>query len=157
MTVAMGSRDVLADSKRLLDFGFREAARRDRARERAHTRAALTELGEPGTAVAALVFDLAGATDVVASEGDLDAVVGSGEGPYDVVYEPRAGIQLPLDAGERIGTLTIVGGGGTVAQVGAISSNPVPPSGNSWIVEALAGILRFGGWLAAGLPAGPAP
>jgi serine-type D-Ala-D-Ala carboxypeptidase (penicillin-binding protein 5/6) len=157
VTVAMASRDVLADSRRLLDFGFREAARRDRARERAHTRAALAELGEPGTAVAALVFDLAGATDVVASGGDLDAVVGSGEGPFDVVYEPRAGIELPLDAGERIGTLTIVNGGGTVAQVGAISSNPVPPSGNSWIVGALAGILRFAGWLAAGLPAGPAP
>jgi serine-type D-Ala-D-Ala carboxypeptidase (penicillin-binding protein 5/6) len=157
VTVAMASRDVLADSRRLLDFGFREAARRDRARERAHTRAALAELGEPGTAVAALVFDLAGATDVVASRGDLDVVVASGEGPFDVVYEPRASIELPLDAGERIGTLTIVDGVGTVAQVGAISSNPVPPSGNSWIVDALAGILRFAGWLAAGLPAGPAP
>jgi D-alanyl-D-alanine carboxypeptidase len=161
VTVAMASRDVLADSRRLLDFGFREAARRDRARERAHihthTRAALAELGEPGTAVAALVFDLAGATDVVASRGDLDVVVASGEGPFDVVYEPRVGIELPLDAGERIGTLTIVDGGGTVAQVGAISSNPVPPSGNSWIVDALAGILRFAGWLAAGLPAGPGP
>jgi serine-type D-Ala-D-Ala carboxypeptidase (penicillin-binding protein 5/6) len=161
VTVAMASGDVLADSRRLLDFGFREAARRERAlereRERAHTRAALAELGEPGTAIAALVFDLAGATDVVASGGDLDAVVDSGEGPFDVVYEPRADIELPLDAGERIGTLTIVDGGGTVAQVGAISSNPVPPSGNSWIVGALAGILRFAGWLAAGLPAGPGP
>jgi D-alanyl-D-alanine carboxypeptidase len=157
VTVAMASRDVLADSRRLLDFGFREAAQRDRESARAHTRAALAALGEPGTAVAALVFDLAGATDVVASGGDLDAVVGTGEGPFDVVYEPRADIELPLDAGERIGTLTIVDGGGTVAQVGAISSNPVPPSGNSWIVEALAGILRFAGWLAAGLPAGAAP
>jgi serine-type D-Ala-D-Ala carboxypeptidase (penicillin-binding protein 5/6) len=159
VTVAMASRDVLADSRRLLDFGFREAARWERVRERAHahTRSALAELGEPGTAVAALVFDLAGATDVVASKGDLDVVVASGEGPFDVVYEPQAGIELPLDAGERIGTLTIVDGGGTVAQVGAISSNPVPPSGNSWIVDALAGILRFAGWLAAGLPAGPAP
>ena len=159
VTVAMGSRDVLSDSTRLLDFGFREAARRDRARERAHTHAttALAELGEPGTAVAALVFDLAGATDVVVSAGALDAVVGNGEGPFDVVYQPRAGIQLPLDAGERIGTLTIVDGGGTVAQVGAISSNPVPPSGSSWVVDALAGILRFAGWLAAGLPAGPGP
>jgi serine-type D-Ala-D-Ala carboxypeptidase (penicillin-binding protein 5/6) len=161
VTVAMASSDVLADSRRLLDFGFREATRRDRVRarasERAHTRAALAELGEPGTAIAALVFDLAGATDVVVSGGDLDAVVGSSKGPFDVVYEPRAGIELPLDAGERIGTLTIVDGGGTVARVGAISSNPVPPSGNSWIVDALAGILRFAGWLAAGLPAGPAP
>ena len=157
VTVAMASRNVLADSRRMLDVGFREAARRDRVRARAHTRAALAELGEPGTAVAALVFDLAGATDVVASGGDLDAVVASGEGPFDLVYEPRAGIELPLDAGERIGTLTIVDGGGTVAEVGAISSNPVPPSGGSWIVDALAGILRVAGWLAAGLPAGPAP
>jgi D-alanyl-D-alanine carboxypeptidase len=155
VTVAMASRDVLADSGRLLDFGFQEAVRRDRARRRAYTRAALAALGEPGTAVAALVFDLAGATDVVASGAALDVVLGDGEGPFDVVYEPRAGIELPLDAGERIGTLTIVDEGGTVAQVGAISSNPVPTSGNSWIVDVLAGILRFAGWLAAGLPAGP--
>ena len=159
VTVTMASRDVYSDSRRLLDFGFREAARRDRAQARAHThahsRARLAALGQPGTTVAALVFDLAGATDVVASGGALDAVVSDGEGPFDVVYEPQAGIELPLDAGERIGTLTIVDGGGTVAQVGALSSNPVPPSGSSWVADVLAGILRFAGWLAAGLPSGP--
>jgi D-alanyl-D-alanine carboxypeptidase (penicillin-binding protein 5/6) len=157
VAVAMGSEDALADSRRMLDYGFAEAARRDRAMARRYTRAALAELGEPGTAVAALVFDLAGATDVVVSGSGLDGVVSDDGGPFDVVFEPRSGIELPLDAGEPIGTLTIVDGAGTVAEVDAIASNPVPPSGSSWIAEALAGILRFAGWLVAWLPAVPAP
>jgi D-alanyl-D-alanine carboxypeptidase len=157
VAVAMGSEDALADSRRMLDFGFAEAARRDRASARAYSRAALAELGEPGTAVAALIFDLAGATDVVVSGPALDGLVADGGGPFDVVFEPRSGIRLPLDAGESIGTLTIVGGAGTVAEVDAIASNPVPPPGSSWIAEALAGILRFAGWVAAWLPAGLAP
>jgi D-alanyl-D-alanine carboxypeptidase (penicillin-binding protein 5/6) len=157
VAVAMGSEDALADSRRMLDYGFAEAARRDRASARRYTRAALAELGEPGTAVAALIFDLAGATDVVVSGPALDGVMADEGGPFDVVFEPRSGIELPLDAGEPIGTLTIVDGAGTVAEVDAIASNPVPPSGSSWIAEALAGILRFAGWLVAWLPVGPAP
>jgi serine-type D-Ala-D-Ala carboxypeptidase (penicillin-binding protein 5/6) len=156
VTVAMGSVDVVADSRRMLDFGFREAARRDRAVARAYSGAALAELGEPGTAVAALIFDLAGAADVVSGQA-LDRLVADGGGPFDVVFEPRSGIELPLDAGEPIGTLTIVDGGGTVAEVAAIASNPVPNSGSSWIADALAGILRFAGWVAGWLAAGVAP
>jgi serine-type D-Ala-D-Ala carboxypeptidase (penicillin-binding protein 5/6) len=157
VAVAMGSADAAADSRRMLDFGFRELARRDREVARAYSRAALAELGEPGTAVAALIFDLAGAADVVVSGHALDGLVADGGGRFDVVFEPRSGIELPLDAGEAIGTLTIVDGGGTVAEVAAIASNPVPDSGTSWIADALAGILRFAGGLAGWLAAGPAP
>jgi hypothetical protein len=156
VTVAMGSVDVIADTRRMLDFGFREPARRDHAVARAYSGAALAELGEPGTAVAALIFDLAGAADVVSGRA-LDRLVADGGGPFDVVFEPRSGIELPLDAGEPIGTLTIVDGGGTVAEVAAIASNPVPNSGSSWIADALAGILRFAGWVAGWLAAGVAP
>jgi D-alanyl-D-alanine carboxypeptidase (penicillin-binding protein 5/6) len=157
VAVAMGSANAVADSKRMLDFGFRELARRDRAVARGYSRAALAELGEPGTAVAALIFDLAGATDVVVSGHALDGLVADSGGPFDVVFEPRTGIELPLDAGEPIGTLTVFDGGGTVAEVAAIASNPVALSGNSWIAQALAGILRFAGWLAGGPAVGTAP
>jgi D-alanyl-D-alanine carboxypeptidase len=156
VTVAMGSEDAVADTQRMLDFGFREAARRDRAVAREYSGAALASLGEPDTAVAALIFDLAGAADVVSGRA-LDRLVADGGGPFDVVFEPRRGIELPVDAGEPIGTLTIVDGTGTVAEVVAIASNPVPNSGSSWIADALAGILRLAGWVAGWLAVGPAP
>lgn len=131
VAVAMSSDDSFADAAALLDFGFATLAR-----------TLLVDAREP---VAVVVLDPAGAVPVVPAR-DV-------RGPTDprrleVVFEPGPSVELPLAAGDTIGTITLVSNGETVEVLDAVAQSylsepPEPPSGTALLarlLEAFAGI-----------------
>lgn len=124
VSVAMRSEDVLRDSRRLLDFGF-AALRRS------------VLLGR-GDRVGELVFDPSGTVTVVAGRtvrGITHPRV------VEIEFDPTEGFGPPLDAGDVVGRVTVLGGGETLASVEAVAAVGVESQG-SWQVSLMADLLR---------------
>lgn len=123
ISVAMGSYDALADSRRLLDYGFRRLAR--------------TVLVPAGRPVGTLVTAAGSATPVVARR----AVRGLAD-PERVAVEWSAtpGLTAPA-AGERVGTVVVSAGRHRVGNVGAVAADTVQAD-DAWAQDLFAGLLR---------------
>lgn len=154
LAVAMRSQDAAADARRLLDAGF--AFVRQRARDQAAE--AAREAAEPDVvllerqAVGALVFDPAGATEVVAAQ-EVTTLLPEGTITVDLRFTPSDELLLPLGAGEEVGTVEVIAGGEVVATVPALAQDAVMIEEQSWASRALGGILRTAALVVAGVGA----
>jgi len=97
-------------------------------------------------ALATLVYDPSGATEVVAGEPI--------RGPWPlediaISFEPAAGITPPLAAGDEVGRVTVRHDGRIVAEAPALARDPIPAAdGTTWGETLLTGLLRALGSLA---------
>lgn len=129
IAVAMGSEEAAADATRLLDHGWETLAN--------------MPLLDPGTPVAALVFDPSGATRVTAATGV--------RGPADpaslsVFFVADDDVTPPIDVGEEVGTVVVRStDGAIVGQVPALATSAVVPAADSWAQELLTAVLRAAG------------
>lgn len=154
IAVAMRSQDAAADARRLLDAGF--VYLRDEARKSAA--AAAREAAEPdvllreGQAVGALVFDPAGATEVVAAE-EVTVLLPSEVVTVELRFTPSDELLLPLGEGEVVGNVDVIAGGDVIASVPALAQGAVMIEEQSWAGRALGGILRTAALVVAGVGA----
>lgn len=154
IAVAMRSQDAAADARTLLDAGFSYV--RDKAREAAAE--AAREAAEPDVvlrerqAVGALVFDPAGATEVVAAE-EVTTLLPEGVLAVDVRFTPADELLLPLEVGDEVGTVDVIAAGEVVASVPALAQDAVMIEEQSWAGRALGGILRTAAAVVAGVRA----
>ena len=154
IAVAMRSQDAAADARALLDAGFA----RLEERARAEAAEAAREAAEPdlllreSEAVGALVFDPAGATEVVAAE-EVTALLPEGVLTVELRFTPADELLLPLGVGEEVGTVDVIAGGDVVATVPALAQDAVMIEEPSWAGRALGGILRTAAVVIAGVGA----
>ena len=125
IAVAMSSDDAFEDAAALLDFGFATLAQ-----------TVLLDGDEP---VAALVLDPAGVVPVVPA-GEIRGM--ADPRALEIVFDAHPVIELPVHAGDTIGTLTIVAAGDTVGVLDALAdadvAAPAPaPAGASLITRLL--------------------
>jgi hypothetical protein len=98
--------------------------------------------------VGALVFDGAGATEVVAG-ADLEGVLPLEGEEVELVMTPTAGVALPLAPGEVVGTIEVSTSRGVAGTVDAVAVDPLSSPEESWLETALADVMGvFGGVLA---------
>lgn len=145
LAVAMRSADAAADARVLLDFGF-ETLRAEARRLASEPRLLLSTHEQVG----ALVFDPSGATAVVAG-ADIEAVT-----PPDLIeitFIPSERLLLPLEEGERIGTVHVMSGDSVLGTAPALADDPVDSAASSWGTRAVAGLLRTAALVAAGVGA----
>ncbi|HVF52970.1 MAG TPA: D-alanyl-D-alanine carboxypeptidase family protein [Actinomycetota bacterium] len=126
ISVVMHSEDSFEDSEELLDFGFARLAR--------------GILVKAGTPVAGLVYDPAGAVSVLATDTVRDLYR-----PEDVeiLFEPEEDVRLPLNAGETIGTIKVLGAGLLLAEMPAVTATTVEASSSSPAGSMMSGVLSF--------------
>ena len=154
IAVAMRSQEAAADARRLLDAGF--AYLEERADEEAAE--AAREAAEPDVvllerqAVGALVFDPAGATEVVAAE-EVTTLLPEDVLTVDLRFTPADELLLPLGEGEEVGTVDVIAAGEVVATVPALAQDAVMIEEQSWAARTLGGILRTAASVVAGVGA----
>ena len=152
IAIAMRSQDAAADARRMLDAGFVELRARATREAAAEARAAATEevLVTEHEAVGALVFDPAGATEVVAAE-EVTGVLPEGTVAADLRFVPLEELLLPLSEGEEVGTVEVVVDDVVVATVPALAQDEVIVEDTSWAGRAFSGILRTAAIVASGV------
>jgi D-alanyl-D-alanine carboxypeptidase (penicillin-binding protein 5/6) len=143
IAVAMRSADAAADARRLLDAGFAELRERARREKRAAERAAANPevLLNERQSVGALVFDPAGATEVIAGE-EVTGSLPDGVVAAEYRFTPSDRLLLPLTEGEEIGSVEVMAGDVVVATVPALAQDAVMIEESSWAERAFSGILR---------------
>lgn len=127
ISVAMRSADAFADTKRLLDYGWRRLRRGVLLRR--------------GTPVASLVFDPGGATTAVSAatvRGLQDAR------SISVAFLPGRALETPVEAGALVGTVEVRSAGRVIERVPAVADRTVQRPESSFLANALARILSFG-------------
>lgn len=154
IAVAMRSEDAAADTRTMLDAGFahlRSVARANAAAAAREAARADTLVREHET-VGALVFDPAGATEVIAAE-EVSAALAADAVAVQVRFTPSERLLLPLAEGETVGTVEVVAGDTVVATVPALAQDAVVVQETSWVGRAFSGILRTAAVMVAGIGA----
>lgn len=150
LAVAMRSQDAAVDARRLLDAGFAEL--RAEARRAAAAAARPDVLVIEHQAVGALVFDPAGATEVVAAE-EVTGVVPHDVAAVELRFVVSDELLLPLGEGEQVGVVEVVAGDSVLATVPALAEHAVTIEEMSWAGRAVSGILRSAALIVAGVGA----
>jgi len=131
IAVAMHSTDAANDAAQLLDFGFARIERLD-------TRVPLTLL-LANTDVGSIVFDPSGATSVVAASSiRLDLPPGTDSFSYTL---RPASVTAPLEAGERVGTVSVSVDGRELGEVDAVAVDDVDRSEGDGLANALGTLM----------------
>jgi len=152
IAIAMRSQDAAADARLMLDAGFVELRARAKREAAAEARAAATEevLVTEHEPVGALVFDPAGATEVVAAE-EVTGTLPEGTVAADLRFVPSDELFLPLREGDEVGTVEVVVDDVVVATVPALAQDEVIVEDTSWAGRAFSGILRTAAIVASGV------
>ncbi|MGH2734586.1 MAG: D-alanyl-D-alanine carboxypeptidase family protein [Actinomycetota bacterium] len=133
VAVAMRADDPFADARTMLDAGFALLRR--------------TVLLEAGTEVASLVFDPAGSVGIAAAGPVRGTPQVSG---LETVFEPSAGLTLPIEAGDVVGRLRVLSGSDLVGRVDARATGSLSADDRGWGTGALGTLLEWGhrliGW-----------
>jgi len=104
---------------------------------------ARTEVLAGGRPIATLIFDPAGATDVIIERGVRGPWLASA---LEVAFEPDPRVRPPLVAGETVGRAVVRADGRVVASVPAIARSGIPAPPRSWGQSLLTAVLSlFGG------------
>jgi D-alanyl-D-alanine carboxypeptidase len=133
IAVAMHSADAESDARALLDYGF--------AIPKPPPPPDPEVVLEAAAPVASLVFDPAGSTGVIAG-GELEAVIGKEE-DVQVIFRPSDSLELPLESGDKIGSVDVLVGDEMIGSVDAIATRPVDlPEDESLALKLVSSILR---------------
>lgn len=135
VAVAMHSKDAGRDATRLLDFGFAVLRR--------------TVLVKPGTLVGHVVFDPGGSVGA-ATPRPIRGLARPGE--VDLVFEPGVRLELPVEEGEVVGSVTVVAAGEDIRTAEVTATGSLRTDDTPWVTEALGGLLRIGNGLASLVP-----
>ncbi len=125
--VVLRADDSFADSRALLDYGFRRLRR--------------TVLLGRGETVGTIVLDPAGSVSAVSER------VARGLAPaddIDVAFEPVDDFAPPVDVGEVVGRVTVRWHGRVIDRMDATAANELEEQEASWIARGLATVVSWG-------------
>lgn len=124
VTVALGSVDHFADTRVLLDLGF--------------ARLSDQVLLERNVVVTTMLADGAGAFEIL-SGGPVRGLEPPNGAEYRVAL--RSDLQLPVVAGQRVGTVLVSAGGAVIGRSPALAAQSIGDSGGSWLATAIGDLL----------------